>query len=165
MKSLALLLVGGWIIGSLIMFFVATQNFRTVDRVLGRPTPQAEPVLKTVPHETARPLLRHLSSELNRLYFVVWNLAQIALGLGVLFAVARLGLRTETILTIVMIVIVVALLGATPRIISLGRFLDFVPRNPPPLEMPAFWKLHGFYTGLDTLKVVLGIFLAWRLSR
>src|SRR5256885_14014321 len=96
MKNLALLLVGAWIAGTLIMFFVATEIFRTVDRILESPTPEAAPYLATPPGAAVspavqnsampkgargvRPLLRHLSSELNRHYFYSWGLAQIALG-------------------------------------------------------------------------------------
>ncbi len=62
------------------MFFVATQNFRTVDRVLDRPTSQAAGPLRAVAHDPLRMLLRHLSSELNRLYFLTWGGAQLVLG-------------------------------------------------------------------------------------
>src|SRR6266481_4791522 len=98
MKSLALLLVGGWLAGSLIMFFVATQNFRTVDRLLASPTTQAAPALAALPHDNMRMLLRHLSSELNRLYFFTWDLVQIAVGLAVVALLVLMKRKAETIL-------------------------------------------------------------------
>ena len=58
--SLALLLTGGWLVGSLAMWLVATQNFGTVNRVLTSPTEQAAPVLRAMPPETSRVLLRHV---------------------------------------------------------------------------------------------------------
>jgi hypothetical protein len=51
----------------------------------------------------------------------------------------------------------------TPMIISLGRSIDFIPRNPPPPVMPRFWALHGAFTGLDGLKFLggLGLMIRW----
>jgi hypothetical protein len=48
-------------------------------------------------------------------------------------------------------------------IVSLGRSIDFVPRNPPPLVMPRFRALHGAFTGLDGVKFVtgLGLLIRW----
>lgn len=112
MRTLALVLVTVWLTGTLIMTFVATQNFRTVDRVLERPTPQAAPKLTVMDHDSLRMLLRHLSSELNRLYFITWNTVQVLLALVVLALMVRAGSRLETVLALVMFVIVVALLGS-----------------------------------------------------
>jgi hypothetical protein len=166
MKSLALLLLGAWLAGSLIMFFVATQNFRTVDRILGSPGVEAAGPLSAVPAGVLRPLLRHLSSELNRLYFFSWGIAQMVLGLAVLALVFRD--RTQVILAASMLVLVVGLaLFVTPQITEIGRALDFVSRNPlPPASAPAmakFWKLHAAFTGLDGIKLLLGFVLAWKL--
>jgi hypothetical protein len=168
MKPLALLLVGAWLAGSLIMFFVATQNFRTVDRILGNPGAEAAGPLGAVPAATLRPLLRHWSSELNRLYFLAWGVAQIVLGLGVVVLVR--GERVQVTLAAAMLVLVIGLLlFVTPQITEVGRALDFVSRNPlPPASAPVmakFWKLHAAYTGLDSLKVLLGFVLAWKLGR
>ena len=158
--------MGAWLAGSLVMWFVATQNFRTVDRVLARPTPGAAPVLRSLPAETPRPLLRHLASELNRVYFVAWGLFQIPLGVAVLGLMAWSRRRAEALLAAAMLALVVLLLfGVTPQIVSLGRSLDFVPRNPPPPQMSTFWRLHAAYTGLDLVKVLLGSILACRLAR
>ena len=168
MKSLALLLVGAWLASSLIMFFVAIQNFRTVDHILTQPGAEAAGPVSAVPVATLRPLLRHLSSELNRLYFFAWGLAQIVLGLGVLVLVVRQ--RTPMILCATMLALVVGLaLFVTPQITQVGRALDFVSRTPlPPASEPVmakFWKLHAAYTGLDSLKLVLGFVLAWKLGK
>ncbi len=161
----AVLVLGLWLGGSLAMWFVATQNFRTVDRILGQPTPQAGPVLRTLPAETPRPLLRHLSSELNRFYFRAWGWAQLVLGAALAALLTVAGRRSDALLAAAMVLLVAVLLAViTPQIITLGRTLDFVPRNPPPPEMSTFWKLHAAFTVLDGLKVLTGLVLAWRLS-
>jgi hypothetical protein len=168
MKSLALLLLGAWLAGSLIMFFVATQNFRTVDRILTQPGAEAAGPLGAVPAAALRPLLRHLASELNRLYFFAWGIVQIVLGLAVLALVFRD--RTPMILAASMLLLAAGLaLFVTPQITEIGRELDFVSRNPlPPASAPLmaqFWKLHAAFTGLDGVKIVLGFFLAWKTGR
>ncbi len=50
----------------------------------------------------------------------------------------------------------------TPWIVSLGRTIDFLPRNPPPPVMPQFWALHGSFTGLDGVKMLAGFALLSR---
>jgi hypothetical protein len=47
-------------------------------------------------------------------------------------------------------------LAITPLLVSIGRSIDFVPRNPPPEVMPRFWALHGAFTGLDGVKLIAG---------
>ena len=98
MKSFAVFLLGVWLAGTILLAFVATQNFATVDRILSQPTPQAATPLSALPHETMRPLLRHLSSELNRLYFFAWGVAQIVFGVMLLILLLALGRRIEAAL-------------------------------------------------------------------
>jgi hypothetical protein len=166
MKAFAAFLLGAWLTGTILLAFVATQNFATVDRILTHPTPQA--ALAVGPRDTTRPLLRYLSSELNRLYFFAWGVAQIAFGVAMMILLLALGRRVEAALAAVMLAIAnVQLLWMTPRITEIGRVLDFVPRNPLPPDaaplMAQFWHLHAAFTGSDLLVMVLGLVMAWRL--
>ena len=165
LRTLALVLVTVWLTGTVIMTFVATQNFRTVDRILTRPTPQAAAKLAETDHDATRMLLRHLSSELNRLYFMSWNAIQLLLAVVVLALMVRAGSRLETVLALVMFAIVVALLGGTFRIIELGRTIDFVPRNPPPPEVVKFGKMHAAYGAMELVKLVVGVVLGFVLAQ
>jgi hypothetical protein len=168
MKSFAVLVLGAWLTGTILLAVVATQNFATVDRMLSHPTPQAVTPLSALPHDTMRPLLRHLSSELNRLYFLAWGVVQIVLGLVLMIVLLALGRRVEAALAAVMLAIAnMQFLWMTPRITEIGRALDFVPRNPlPPSAAPMmaqFWHLHAAFTGSDLLLMALGLITAWRL--
>jgi len=61
-----------------------------------------------------------------------------------------------------MLAIVVAMaLWLTPAIVSLGRSLDFVPREPAPPGMQRFWVLHAAYTSLEMFKLAIGGVAAW----
>src|SRR5438128_1545389 len=80
-----------WLMGTVSMAVVATQNFYTIDRLLAaQPNPAFAADVEKLGHDTARELLRYLSSELNRLYFQSWNLAQLALGILTLWLVVKI---------------------------------------------------------------------------
>src|SRR6266853_4312662 len=72
-------LLGAWIAGSLFMIMVATQNFRSVDRLLAAPG-RAGAQVETMGHDAARAFLRYQVSEQNRWYFETWEKVQLALG-------------------------------------------------------------------------------------
>ncbi len=61
--------------------------------------------------------------------------------------------------------VVVLTVWLTPEIVSLGRSLDFVPREPPPPGMSRFWVLHAAYTSLEMLKLAAGVVVAILLVR
>src|SRR5260370_42621696 len=81
-------LLGAWIGGSLFMIMVATQNFRSVDRLLAAPGRGGEQVEKMGRSE-ARTFLRYQVSEQNRWYFENYEKIQLALGVALLAAASR----------------------------------------------------------------------------
>ena len=62
-------------------------------------------------------------------------------------------------------IVVLMLVYLTPQIVTLGRSLDFVPRDPAPPGMSRFWVLHAAYTSLEMLKLVVGVVVATSLAR
>lgn len=157
----ALVVMGAWTMGSICMSVVATENFYTIDRLL-ETTTKAEfyTAVQKLGHGPARDLLRYLSSELNRLYFQMWNIAQLALGVLALWSAGRAPRIRWGILTMIGIVVLM-LAYLTPQIVSLGRSLDFVPRDPAPAGMQRFWILHAAYTSLEMLKLLVGLVVTW----
>ncbi len=152
------------------MWFTATRTFRAVDRILGRPDPEFSRVVQPLGAGATRVVLRHLASEINRSLFGAYGWAQLVLGLLLLlllwlerprdtvaFAVTWVMLGLSVILTFII----------EPQIVSLGRSIDFVPRNPAPSVMPRFWMLHAAFTGLDGVKALagLGLLVRWILKR
>ncbi|MBI3402428.1 MAG: hypothetical protein HY048_13495 [Acidobacteria bacterium] len=159
----ALVVMGMWLMGTIATSVVATENFYTVDRMLAASTNvQFSKDVQTLGHPQTRELLRYLSSELNRLYFRIWNVAQLVIGGLVLWLIAgstkqgpayisirRAGSFGPASLVIAMLAVVVVMLAyLTPAIVSLGRELDFVPHDPAPPGMSRFWILHAAYTTL-----------------
>ena len=152
----ALVLLGVWLTGTVCVAVVATQNFYTVDRLLARrATPAFNTIVDAQGQPQAREFLRYLSSELNRVYFQLWNGVQVILGWLVVGLIARQR-RAVRWLVAAMAIATVVVAAMTPEIVSLGRSLDFVPRDPPPPGVSRFWMLHGAYTALEMLKLVIG---------
>jgi hypothetical protein len=160
--------MAAWLSGTLIMVVVATENFYTIDRLLAEsPNRVFLETAASMQGPTARELLRYLSSELNRLYFQYWNLAQLPLGVIALRMVRPLPGSTSAVWKIVtMLLIVMSLMVfVTPPILSIGRSLDFVPRDPMPPQMRTFALLHTAYSVLTFINFVLGIFVVLWLQK
>src|SRR5262245_7594948 len=158
-QRFALVLMGAWLMGTICMSIVATENFYTIDRLLAaRANPAFASAVDRLGSPVSRDLLRYLSSELNRLYFQMWNVAQIVLGGIALWLVAG---RARRGVMAMLAIVVVMLAYLTPAIVSLGRSLDFVPRDPSPPGMQRFWILHAAYTSLEMIKLFVGVLVAY----
>jgi len=185
----ALVVMGAWLAGSISSAVVAAENFYTIDRLLASsPNAAFSHAVQQLGQPQARELLRYLSSELNRLYFQMWNVAQIVLGGIALWLIAGsskqdpaytatrraspfgpadlgpLG-RAGLVVLAMLATVVVMLAWLTPAIVSLGRELDFVPRTPEPPGMQRFWILHAAYTSLEMLKLAAAVVVAFWLAR
>ena len=158
-----------WLFGIVALGVVATQNFYIIDRLLeARPNPVFAADVEKLGHAPARALLYYLSSELNRLYFQYWNLAQLAAGILALWFVVRIPGADKPKWGIVAMLGVALFLTVliTPRIVSVGRSIDFVPRDPPPPGLRTFGLLHAAYTVFDGIELILGILVTrWLVPR
>jgi hypothetical protein len=152
--------LGVWLMGLVSMAIVATQNFYTIDRLLKVQPNEAFAVhLEKLGHDETRKLLRYLSSELNRLYFQAWDLAQLPIGILALWLVVKLpdAQKAKWGIVAMLGIVLFLMLLITPRIVSVGRALDFVPRVPPPDGLRTFGLLHAAYTVFDGILLILGI--------
>lgn len=162
-------LLGAWLMGSVILFVVAPTNFRLIDELLQGPSNASfRGLVAEVGSAPVRELLRYLASELNRSFFLRWNVLQLALGAAACALAWRAPAERRVRRALLAATLLVAvLLGAlTPLIVSLGRSLDFVPREPAPPELARFQLLHVAYTGLELVKVgCIGLAAFWLLRR
>jgi len=168
--SWAMFCLAIWMTGTVFVAIVATQNFFTIDRIIAtspngafRVAVQTLDSVETPGHPVARDLLRYLSSELNRLYFQYWNLVQLVVGLLTLRFVVRIrGTSRAKWCVVGMLGIALFVMAVlTPPIVSVGRSLDFVSRESPPLEvvtrLRTFGLLHATYTVMTLISLILGI--------
>jgi len=165
----AAFLVGAWLAGCLFMDMVATQNFRSVDRLLAEPpTQMAERVQAMGGHDAARMFLRHHVGEQNRWYFETWEQVQIGLGV-VLFLVLLFGAAADRwmlFFTLVMLgIVLMARFFLTPEITRLGRAMDFVPPGTAAPGRTRFWIFHGAYSGSELIKLGVGMVVGVMLVR
>ncbi|HYL38069.1 MAG TPA: hypothetical protein VEV17_19285 [Bryobacteraceae bacterium] len=140
----AAFLLGAWIMGSLFMIFVATQNFATADR------------LASSGNETARALLRAMAGQENQLFFVNWERAQLLLALA-LTGFLLFGMATRLLASLSGVLVI---LGAyqhfqvTPQMIALTAQLNAAaPAN-------QFARLHAIYGVLEVVKLLIALALA-----
>lgn len=147
------------------MFFVATQNFQGVERVLDAPSEKTSPSLRQLGHEEARFLLRYQVSELNRFYFNVWERVQLALGVGLTLLAWRWPWRRNIVFVPAVLLLIVAASHwfMTPEITHLGRLMDFVPNARETETGRVFWRYHQIYSTLEVFKFLLGLYLAFTL--
>jgi hypothetical protein len=158
---IAAFLCGCLILGGLFMIFVATENFGTVDRVLASPPREAAQMFQTLGPEKSRLLLRYLAGEENRLFFVAWEWAQIALGIA-LTAILFFAIRRWLLMGMAGGMVFLAVFqrfGVTPQMIALGRLIDFETGTGSVAYNQFMW-LHGLYGVLEVVKLVLVIAVA-----
>ena len=158
MKSAPLLhfVLGIWLGGSVILGSIVAYNFSGIDDLFER-NPKLEQhagfALDDVAAKKASLLWVH-SSELNRVYFEVWNRVQLVLGaLAVVLALWG-GARR---LPIVLLILATALVAVTqwvfqPGIVELGRQLDFLSRVPPPPMLATFQHYHRAYFMAESVR-------------
>ena len=164
----AMCAMGAWLTGTIVVSVVATENFYTIDRLLAQSQNSTfTAVAERLGSGDTRDLLRYLSSELNRLYFQLWNVTQFALGALVFWLLAgnRAASRARWGVAGMLVLVVLLIAWLTPQIVTVGRSLDFVPRNPPPPAVARFGMLHGLYTSLEGIKLLAGAVVTYWIAR
>jgi hypothetical protein len=152
--------MGLWLMGIVATAIVAAENFFEIDRLLeAQPNPAFTLDTEKLGHDRTHDLLYYFSSELNRLYFQYWNVAQLAIGILALWLVVKVDHLDKPKWGIVSMLGIALFLTVliTPRMVTLGRTLDFVPRVPPPDGLRTFGLLHATYTVFDGIELILGI--------
>ncbi|HEV2690561.1 MAG TPA: hypothetical protein VGV35_18515 [Bryobacteraceae bacterium] len=161
-SRIAAFLLGAWLLGSLFMAFVATQNFATVDRVLNSPPADAAKMIQTLRADNARHLLRYLAGEENRGFFESWELAQLVLGLALtfllLFAVKNRALAAFT--GAMLVLTAFQHWRITPDLVALGRSNEFIARAASSLARTQFGRLHAAYGVIEGVKLLLALTVA-----
>ena len=97
------------------------------------------------------------ASELNRAQFKTWNSVQLVLAILAL-GVAVLRFRSRAVIACIalaLLLVAVMMFHFSPRIVELGRELDFVTRTPEPPGLAEFNALHKTYTAIAVAKLAL----------
>jgi len=159
---LATFIIGIWLGIIVFMDFAATENFRTVNRVMtSLDVRVVENAKKLGDPDNARYLLRYFAGEANRYLFEQWEWAELGLGLALLLVLlfARSYQKLAMGLCIAMITIVlVQRFKLTPMIVTIGRELEFSSG-----ASRRFAAVHQVYGYVEIGKLLLGIGIALKL--
>ena len=148
-------MLGAWLGASILVDVAVTQNFHAVDRFL-----------QSAPSDTRsqqRVVLRRNAAEENAVIFLGWENVEFAVGAALAWLVYLEGSQRKTSLTAA--VLLLAIVAAqhfllTPRINSLGSIVEEIPSSDP--RYRSFWMMHGIYSGLEILKMLMILGLAAR---
>lgn len=164
-RRLAALLLGIWLGASILADVAVTQNFQTVDRFLATPgSVSTSAALHGIPRDRMRFILRRNAAEENNWIFLNWERVQVALG-GLLFLLLLFGDRPQIMLMALCAAMILTVgvehFALTPAITELGRRVeDLAPTDP---GYKQFWTMHGLYSGLDILKMLMMVAFSARL--
>ncbi len=153
-------ILGAWLGLTVCMWFAASGSFTTLGSVLEEPNPQFREATSSLEDDETRVILRSLASEISRTYFRAYGWAQSVLWALLIILLVRQTSRdalAPAVVGLVLAVVIVLSCVVTPRIVSIGRALEFVARDPVPPEMGQFRVLHGLYAALDGVKFLAGL--------
>jgi hypothetical protein len=161
-----MLVLGAWVGISVAMFVVAIHNFRQVESVLESRVPAVTAMIKQMTPPVARTLLRHQANELNRHYFDIYGLGQIALGLvlaGVLLFATN---GRSWMMAITAALVIMALFQRFflfPEIEYLGQLLEFGNPGNTSSARQRFDSFHSAFGIAEAIKGLLMVVLGGRL--
>jgi len=159
---LASFIIGIWLGVSVFMDFVATQNFKAVNRaMIANDIRAVETVKKIGGPDVERQLFRYFAGEINRYLFEQWEWAELMLGLLLLLVLlfGRTYQKLAMGLCIAMLLLVAAQrFRLTPAITQLGRELEFSES-----AGRRFATYHALYGYSELGKLGLGLILVGRL--
>ncbi len=165
-RSLVLcFLLGVWCSATVFMWQTAVQNFAVATGAQSSDVDGLREAVGDLSDENLRLILRHQASEVNRLFFRGWGWVQIPLSVAVcLLAWARpSGPLVRYASGIMLLIVLVLAAYVVPETIRLGRLMDFSAEGTIPDVRSTFWTLHHTYTGLDMVKLALGLLAFGRL--
>lgn len=159
---LAAFILGLWLGASILMDLVATQNFRSVNRVLsGSDLRFVEATKSAGGKEPTRLLLRYFAGETNRFLFENFEWSELLLGIVLLLVLlfSRSYQKLSMALCLGMLILVaLQRFYLTPAITELGRALDFGG-----IQTDRFKAVHSLYGGVELTKLALGLGMGVRL--
>lgn len=152
-----------WLGAAALVDIAVTQNFSTVDRFIESPgSPEATAHVNLIGPKTVRLILRRNAAEENAWIFEAWEWTQMAIAPAFFFLILfgeRPPKLALILIPVMLAIVLIQRFALTPNIVSLGREVEEIParelyRNPIATK---FWVLHGFYSGFEILKLLVGL--------
>ncbi len=165
-RRLATFLLGLWLGGIVFMGVIATHNLVSAHNVARLAERQSRTVVDSVGPDNVIALLRFQAAELNRWYFNLWGIVQVLIGLGVVLLLSKSFGVSRWMIAVSTSMLTAALIQAliiTPKVIDIGRVLDFAAPSAYYAERTAFKAYHAAYSTIELLKLLTGLVLSARL--
>ena len=159
-------LIGAWLVGSILMWFVQSQSLMTPERILATPPPQLTNELENMGPDVSRQLMRHQAMQLNRRIAETWDVIQLGIGAALLVTSILTPHRSRITIASASIMIVLCATMAfyfTPLINNLGRAVDFLPPTAALRERASLSNLEMWHNVLEVFKMILALVVSVRL--
>ncbi len=158
------LLLGIWLAGSGVIAWVAMHNLGSVDEQVEPKFLRPLEEVKELGKERVRGLFQYQAAEMNRYYADRWEVVQLILGalMGLMLLFSTNGNRVAMSAWAVMyLMVLMQHLAVTPRVLDLGRGLDFAEAGEMGDERRALGRLQVTYGWTEAVKglgaLVLGV--------
>jgi hypothetical protein len=159
-------LIGAWLIGSLIVWFVTSQSLVNVDRILNSPPTTLSREFENMAPDVTRRILTYEAMQHNGHVSEAWEVMQLGLGAALLATSVLTAHRSRFLIgSAVVMTLMTAIMGLylTPTINALGRSFDFLPAAAPPAVRESVLSYQTWHRVLEVLKTGLGFAIAARL--
>lgn len=156
-------LVSAWLGGIVLVSLAAPAVFRADDIVIRHPAPAHAELVKRLPEDQVRDLLRYHAGEANNQVFALWGTMQAAYGAALCVLLLffsdvgrlRLGLAGAMLmLALLMKLFLIPAIAETSRLFRATGLPDAGRR---------FQMLHGAFAAFEIALAVLGLALLWLL--
>ena len=159
-------LVGAWLLGSLLMAFVAATSLAGIDRFLNSPPPQISKELEEVGSDVMRQILKHGAAERIRHATEAWEVIQLGIGAALLASSFLTAHRSRVVLACSLVMFVITAFmyfSLTPTMNALARSLDFQPVTASLPDSENLTRYLVWYRVLEIFKILFGLVAASRL--
>jgi hypothetical protein len=159
-------LLGAWLIGSVLVWFVSSQSGMNVERTLSTPPQQIQKEFDDMGPEVTRQILRHQAMQLNRRVTETWEMMQLGMAaalLAISILTTHRSITTFVSAILLMIMAAIAAFYLTPAMNGLGRSFDFLPATAAMRERDAFQRLEVWHKVLVVLSTLVALITTARL--
>ncbi|MCX7604724.1 MAG: hypothetical protein N2036_11675 [Bryobacteraceae bacterium] len=162
-RRVCAVLISAWLGGVMLVSLAAPAVFEAGEIVIRHPAPAHAPILRSLPEDLIRDLLRYHAGEANNQVFALWGTLQVVYGAAVLLLLLffsdvgklRLGLAgAMLLLALLMKFFLIPAVAETSRLFRSTGIPDAGRR---------FQMLHGAFAAFEIASAVLGLALLWLL--
>jgi hypothetical protein len=162
-RRVSTFLLGGWIGCSFFMVFVVLQNLHAGAELISSPAAPVASMIKALGQDQITLLLHHQAAEQNRNIMLLWEQAQIVIGMvlgGCLYFATQKRLLSLVLCGIMLALVLFQFWAIMPEMSYRGRETDFPPGSTASGNVVRTLLLYQMLVITEGLKMVVGGILA-----